>query len=218
MTIQILLVDDHELIREGLRALLESHRDVELVGEASTGIDAVKMAGDLKPDIVLLDVGLPDINGVEATRRILRVAPETSVLGLSIHDDKRFVLGMLQAGAAGYLTKDCALDELERAFRAVAAGRRYLSPAIAADVLEDQLADDGAAAAARNRRAQISPRERDVLRLIAEGMTTKAIASQLHLSPRTVETHRRNIMEKLDLRGIADLTRYAIREGLTTAE
>jgi DNA-binding NarL/FixJ family response regulator len=211
MSIRVLLVDDHEVVREGLRSLIAQQSDMEVVGEAGTAQDAIDLAEVHQPDVVVLDVGMPDMNGVAITERLHNEHPNMRVLALSIHDDKRFVTGMLGAGATGYLTKDCALNELARAIRVVTAGKTYLAPTLAASVIETyQGQHEGTA----GDKPKLSPRERDVVQLIAEGLTTKQIAERLFLSTRTVETHRRNIMEKLELRGVAELTRYAIREGL----
>lgn len=211
MSIRIVLVDDHEVVRQGLASLLEKQADMQVVGQAGDGGAAIRLADELDPDVMLLDVGMGPVGGIQAAEQLRQHHPDIAVIALSIHDDKRFVSGMLDAGASGYLTKDCAMAEVVEAVRCVAGGRSYLSKSVAGAVVD----------AYRNRRntgptnqPQLSPRERDVVKLIAEGLTTKQIAQQLHLSPRTVETHRRNIMEKLSMRGVADLTRYAIREGL----
>jgi DNA-binding NarL/FixJ family response regulator len=217
MSIRILLVEDQELVREGIRTLLTQEVNFDVVAEAASARETVELLRKHEPDVVLLDVGLPDVNGIELTRELLQIKPSLRILALSIHDDKRFVAGMLQAGAVGYLTKDCALDELERAIQAVHDGHSYLSPSIAGSVVE-HLSVGGAPTEHRSSLEQITRRERDVLCMIAEGMTTKEIAAKLFLSPRTVETHRRNIMDKLGVRGVAELTQFAIREGLITLD
>lgn len=226
--IRILIADDHQILRQGLRSLLERHTDMQLVGEAADGRSAVRMAGELKPDIVIMDVAMPDLNGIEATRQINTGDSGARVVGLSMHSDRRFIAEMLRAGAKGYLLKDSAFDELAGAIRAVVADRVYLSPDIADVVVEDYLrrspGDRGAtgAAAAAGGGGQssvfnrLSPREREVLQLMAEGKATKEIARELHVSVKTVETHRRQIMTKLDVFSVAELTKYAVREGLTT--
>ena len=175
------------------------------------------MAQEKKPEVVVMDVSMPDLNGMEATKQIIESLPETRVIALSMHSDKRFVIGMLRAGASGYLLKDCASQELANAILQVAGGKKYLSPEITGVVIDDVLlagsSEEGETAA-----SQLSPREREVLQLIAEGWSTKQIASHLYVSIKTIETHRRQIMKKLDLHNIADLTKYAVREGLTSIE
>jgi DNA-binding NarL/FixJ family response regulator len=175
------------------------------------------MAQETEPDIVVMDVSMPDLNGIEATTQIIESVPDTRVIALSMHSDKRFVLGMLQAGAAGYLLKDCASQELANAIHQVAGGKKYLSPEITGVVIDDFLlgVSPGEALTVSS---QLSAREREVLQLIAEGWSTKQIAAHLYVSVKTIETHRRQIMKKLDLHSIADLTKYAIREGLTSLE
>jgi two-component system response regulator NreC len=177
----------------------------------------VQMAQEQKPDVVVMDVSMPDLNGIEATTQIIESLPETRVIALSMHSDKRFVMGMLRAGASGYLLKDCASQELATAIHQVAGGKKYLSPEITGVVIDDvllgALSEEVATAT-----SPLSAREREVLQLIAEGWSTKQIASHLYVSIKTIETHRRQIMKKLDLHSIADLTKYALREGLTSVE
>jgi DNA-binding NarL/FixJ family response regulator len=217
MKIRVLIADDHKIMLAGLRSLLEKQSDIEVVAEAENGRKAVQMAQETKPDIVVMDVSMPDLNGIEATTQIIESVPETRVVALSMHSDKRFVVGMLRAGASGYLLKDCASQELANAIHQVAGGKKYLSPEITGVVIDDYLvggsSEEGVTAA-----AQLSAREREVLQLIAEGWSTKQIATHLYVSVKTIETHRRQIMKKLDLHNIADLTKYAIREGLTSIE
>jgi DNA-binding NarL/FixJ family response regulator len=217
MTVRVLIADDHKIMLAGLRSLLEKQSDIEVVGEAENGRKAVQLAQEKKPDVVVMDVSMPDLNGIEATTQILENLPETRVIALSMHSDKRFVMGMLRAGAAGYLLKDCASQELANAIAQVAGGKKYLSPEITGVVIDDFLRgsvqeEDETVASV------LSAREREVLQLIAEGWSTKQIASHLYVSIKTIETHRRQIMKKLDLHTIADLTKYAIREGLTSVE
>ena len=217
MSIRVLIADDHKIMLAGLRSLLEKQTDFDVVGEADNGRKAVQMAKEIKPDVVVMDVSMPDLNGIEATKQIIESLPGTRVVALSMHSDKRFVMGMLRAGASGYLLKDCASQELANAIVQVAGGKKYLSPEITGVVIDDFLlggASEGVAAAT----SPLSPREREVLQLIAEGWSTKQIASHLYVSIKTIETHRRQIMKKLDLHAIADLTKYAIREGLTSIE
>ncbi len=211
MTIRVLLCDDHRIFREGLRTLLEKNPGLSVVGEAGDGPGAVKKAQELAPDIVLMDISLPNLNGIEATRRILALRPQVKVIVLSMHSDPRFVREALTAGASGYLLKDSAFEELLTAVAAVAAGQDYLSPAIAhivvAGCVRGSTAGDAAASV-------LTSREREVLQLLAEGRSTKQIALHLGLSAKTVETHRMQVMKKLDIHSIAGLTRFAIREGL----
>ena len=216
MSVRILLADDHRIMRQGLRALLEKEADVEVSGEAEEGRTAVQLARKLKPDVVVMDVGMPDLNGIEATRQINAEAPAAKVLALSMHADKRFVERMLTAGASGYVLKDDAFEELVGAIRTVAANKIYLSPGIAGAVVEDFVRYSRTAESTG--RIILTPRQREVLQLLAEGKTTKQIASLLYVSRKTVETHRRQIMEKLDIHSIAELTKYAVREGLTSID
>lgn len=218
MSIRVLIADDHKIMLAGLRSLLEKQTDIEVVGEADNGRKAVQMAQEQNPDVVVMDVSMPDLNGIEATTQIIESLPETRVIALSMHSDKRFVMGMLRAGASGYLLKDCASQELANAIVQVAGGKKYLSPEITGVVIDDFLLGRGSSEEVATAASQLSPREREVLQLIAEGWSTKQIASHLYVSIKTIETHRRQIMKKLDLHSIADLTKYAIREGLTSIE
>jgi len=217
MSIRVLIADDHKIMLAGLRSLLEKQADFEVVGEAENGRKAVQMAQEKNPDVVVMDVSMPDLNGIEATKQIIESLPETRVVALSMHSDKRFVMGMLRAGASGYLLKDCASQELANAILQVAGGKKYLSPEITGVVIDDFLLG-GSSEEVTTAASPLSPREREVLQLIAEGWSTKQIASHLYVSIKTIETHRRQIMKKLDLHSIADLTKYAIREGLTSIE
>ena len=212
MTQTILIADDHRLLREGLRALLE--RDgFHIVAEADNGRSAVRLAKQLQPDIVITDIAMPDLNGVEATRQICAQAPRSKILALSMHTESRFVLGILEAGASGYLLKDSAFEELSGAIKAILKDQIYLSPAIAGVVVRQSLGR--LESKPRSQEAKLSKREREVLQLIAEGQSTKEIAAKLYVSVKTVETHRKQIMDKLDIYSIAELTKYAIREGVT---
>lgn len=213
-TIKILLADDHRIMRDGLRALLENEPDIEVIAEADNGRDAVEMARDLNPTVVVMDLSMPGLNGVEATRQILNQNDSIKILALSMHADKRFVIGALSAGASGYVLKDCAFEELVRAIRTVM-NRTYLSPGIADIVVESCRSTPPAS---DQPLAVLTPREREVLQLVTEGTSVKNIASILHVSPKTVETHRQHIMKKLNTHSIADLTKYAIREGLTSLD
>ena len=214
MSTRIVLADDHQLMRQGLRGLLDREPDMEVVGEADGGRSALALVAELVPSVVIMDVAMPDLNGVEATRKIVEGFPGVRVIALSMHADKRFVAGMLKAGASGYLLKDCAFAELAGAVRTVAAGQVYLSPGIAGLVAEEfagRFAPDRPG-------SPLTGREREVLQLIAEGQATKQIAVRLGLSVKTVETHRRQMMDKLGLHSVAELTKYAIREGLTALD
>ena len=217
MSTRIILADDHGIVRDGLRALLGPLEDIEVVAEADNGRTAVELAKKHRPDLVILDVSMPDLNGIEAARQIHEDVPTARIIGLSMHADKRFVAEMLRAGASGYLLKDAAFEELHGAIETVMKGQIYLSPRITGVVVEDymrRLDDEGAVAPA----SELSAREREVLQLLAEGKTTKQIALALHLSPKTIESHRHNIMSKLKIDNIAELTKYAIREGLTSTQ
>jgi two-component system response regulator NreC len=213
--IRVLLADDHKILRQGLRTLLEQEADIDVVGEADNGRASVKLAGELAPDVVIMDVAMPDLNGIDATHRITEADPGARVLALSMHSDGRYVKGMLQAGARGYILKDCASEELTRAIRTVMAGQVYVSPGVTGVIVNDYVRQLSAATGAP---ATLSQREREVLQLLAEGASTAAIAADLHLSVKTIETHRKRIMDKLELRSIAELTKYAIREGITALD
>lgn len=213
MTTRVLLVDDHELMRQGLRSILESEQDVEVVGEAVSGRDAVALARSLQPDVVVMDVAMKELNGIEATRQIRAECPRVQVVALSSYSDRRYVAAILEAGACGYVLKADAYDDLRRAIHAAARGKSYLSPDVAAAVIDASLKSSRPAAASALE--LIGPREREVLQLIAEGLSSPEIARRLHLATSTVDTHRRNIMSKLGLHSVAELTKFAIREGLT---
>lgn len=213
---RVLLADDHKILRQGLRTLLEQENDIQVVGEAENGRSSVKLAGELAPDVVIMDVAMPDLNGIDATRRITEAEPNARVLALSMHSDGRYVRGMLQAGARGYILKDCAAEELTRAIRTVMANQVYVSPGVTGTIVNDYVRQLSSSDAGEP--ATLSRREREVLQLLAEGGSTAQIADRLHLSVKTVETHRKRIMDKLDLRSIAELTKYAIREGITALD
>ena len=216
MSIKVLLVDDHALIREGLRSLLEKQPDVQVVGEAEDGRRAHELVAELSPDIVIMDVTMPRLGGIEATRQITSEFPSVKVIALSIHSKRRFVADMLSAGAAGYILKECLFDELVQAIQAVAAGGRYLSPRITDVVVDDYV--KRLSGGVDSPLASLTGREREVLQLVAEGKSTKQIAVELHVSTKTIEANRRQIMEKLDMHSVADLTKYAIREGITALD
>ena len=216
MSIKILLADDHRITRQGLRSLLEKEPDMEVVAEAEEGRTAVRLVRELLPDVVVMDVSMPDLNGMEATHQIVAEHPNVKVIALSIHSDNLFVSEMLKSGASGYLLKDCAFEELARAIHVVVDGKTYLSPAVSGVVVDDYL--HRLARTESPSSEVLTDREREVLQLIAEGKSTKQVALKLHISVKTVETHRRQIMSKLDIHTIAELTKYAIRKGLTSLE
>jgi len=216
MKIRVLIADDHKIVRDGLRALLEKQKGMEVVAEAQDGREAVRLARELSPDIVIMDVAMPDLNGVDATRQIVPEVRDVKVIALSMHSDKRFVAQMFKAGASGYLLKDCAFEELAQAVAVVMAGHTYLSPEIVGPVMEDyvrHLSNTDSSGF-----GVLTAREREVLQLLAEGRTTRQIAAHLHVSIKTIETHRQQIMNKLKVHSLAELTKYAIREGLTSLE
>jgi two-component system, NarL family, response regulator NreC len=214
MSISILLADDHKIIRDGLRSLLDRQPKIEVIGEADNGRQAVQLARELTPDVVVMDISMPELNGMDATRQILADSPHIKIIALSMHTDKRFIIKMLQAGASGYLLKDCAFDELARAVSTVLAGQTYLSPEITTVVIKDLVQETENSDSSLI--SQLSSREREVLQLLAEGKTTKQIAGELFISSKTVETHRTNIMKKLNIHTLADLVKLAVREGLTS--
>ena len=212
--ITILLADDHRIMREGLRALLARLDDVEVVAEAADGLTAVKLAAEHRPQVAIIDISMPRMNGIEATRRIRRATAQTTVIALSKHTDKRFVAGAIQAGARGYLVKDCAFEELTEAIRTVAEGRMFLSRVVGDLVIEavHEWTPDASPLAA------LSEREHEVFKLICEGHSTKEVADLLHVSSKTVTSHRQHVMEKLGISSIAELTRLAIREGVVSLD
>lgn len=216
MSIRVVLADDHAIVRHGLSRAIQQEDDMAVVGQAEDGHTAVELARELAPDVVIMDITMPDLNGIEATREIRREAPHVRVIALSMHSAKRYVTEMFKAGAAGYLFKDCDFDELARAIRAVADGNTYVSPSISNVVLEDLVR--GGEETASTAFSALTQREREVLQLLAEGKTTKQIALRLHISPKTVEAHRLRVMNKLDIDNVAQLTKYAIQEGLTSPE
>jgi len=207
--VTVLLVDDHEIVRSGLRALLDRQEGVSVVGEASSGRKAVEQVKELSPDVVVMDLSMPELNGIDATRQVISLKPDVKVIGLSAHNDDRMNVEMLRAGASGFVFKVAAFDELVLAIRSVVQGKVYFSPRIIAKASEQTDESNGAYGA-------LSQREREVLQLLAEGKATKEVAAALHVSVKTVETHRRNLMEKLQMDSVAELTKYAIREGLTS--
>lgn len=216
MSARIILADDHKIMRDGLRALLAKQSDLEVIAEAENGRMTVRLVRELEPDVVIMDIGMPDLNGIDATRQITTEFPRVKVIALSMHSDKRFVAQMFKAGASAYLLKDCAFEELTRAVQSVLANQTYLSPEITGPVIEDYVRQLGKADSSGF--SVLTAREREILQLLAEGNSTKQIASSLHVSVKTVETHRQQIMSKLDVHTVADLIKYAIREGITSLD
>ena len=214
--IRIILADDHQIVRQGLRILLEAEPDMQIVAEADNGRKVLKQSQELLPDIIIMDLSMPELNGIEATRQILSGAPEVKVIALSMHSDSLFVLNMIKSGASGYLLKDCALEELVKAIRAVVDDKTYLSPGVSDIVIRDFVT--GWQTTNSSAFSVLSPREREVLQLMAEGRTTNQIADGLCVSVKTVEAHRKQVMTKLGIHSVAELTKYAIRQGLTSLE
>ena len=212
----VLLADNYHLMLKGIRATLEKHQDMQIVGEADNGHNAVQMARELVPDVIVMDVSMPDLNGIEATQRIMADNPEAKVIGLAMRSDKKFVQNMLEAGAMGYLLKDCACEELVKAIETVRDGDIYLSRKIADTVVREYL--QHLTKQSDMTSVALSSREVEVLTMIAEGCTTREIGGCLSLSTKTIESHRRNIMSKLRMNSIAQLTKYAIRKGIVPLE
>lgn len=211
--IRVLLAEDHRIVREGIRLILEGQDDIQVVGEASTGAEVVRAARELRPDVVIMDIGMPELNGLEATRRIREELPETQVVALTVHEADDYFFRMLHAGASSYVLKGAPSSELVQAVRAASRGEVFLHPAMATRLVGDYLRRARRGEAAEGY-AALTEREREVLILLAEGKTNQEIAQMLGISPSTVETHRSHVMEKLSLRNRADLIKYAIREGL----
>ena len=212
MALRILLCDDHRIFREGLKALLEKRAGLKVIAQAQDGLSAVQAAEELSPDVVIMDISLPRLNGIEATRRIVGLRRGIKVIALSMHSDRRFVTEALKAGASAYLVKDSAFDELFAAVCAVTDDKTYLSPSIAGIVVEGCLG--GGSKTGGRESSSLTPREREVLQLLAEGHSVKQAALKMEVSVKTIETHRMHIMEKLDIHSIAGLTKYSIREGI----
>jgi two-component system, NarL family, response regulator NreC len=216
MPMKILLVDDHKIMRDGLRVLIEKQPDLEVAGEAENGRTAVRMARELPADMVIMDIGMPDLNGIDATREIVASVPGVKVIALSMHSDKVFVGEMFRAGASAYLLKHCAFEELAQAIRVVSSGQFYLSPQIAGLMIQDYVRQTSNSSTSVF--SVLTTREREVLQLLAEGKSSRQIASHLNISLKTVETRRQQIMAKLNTDNMADLIKHAIREGLTSLD
>ncbi len=216
MTTRILLVDDHAVVRSGLRMLLENERDVEIIGEAASAHEAIEAAMKLRPNVILMDIGLPDLSGIDATREIKKRVPDSAIVALTIHEDEEYFFKMLEAGATGYVPKRAAPEELLTAIRAAATGQVYLYPSLAKLLVRDFLSG-GRPASADQTDTELTEREAEVLTYLAEGANNEEIAAALVISPKTVARHRENIMRKLNLHSRAELVRYAIRKGIIKA-
>jgi two-component system response regulator NreC len=215
MTIRLLLVDDHAVVRSGLRMLLENERDMEIVGEASSAAEAIEAVTRLRPNVILMDIGLPDLSGIDATREIKKRVSDVSIVALTIHEDEEYFFKMLEAGASGYVPKRAAPEELLTAIRAAGTGQVYLYPSLAKLLVRDYL--DGGRASGEQTSSDLTDREQEVLAYLAEGASNGEIAASLVISPKTVARHRENIMRKLNLHSRAELVRYAIRKGIIKA-
>ncbi len=214
MVTRILLVDDHAVVRMGLRMLLEGEDNLEIVGEASSASEAIETGARLMPDVVLMDVGLPDLSGIDATREIKRISPNTAIVALTIHEDEEYFFRMLDAGASGYVPKRAAPDELLDAIRIAASGEVYIYPSLAKLLVRDYLNQQNEIMNEASSLDDLTPREREVLTLLAEGSSNQEIAEALSISPKTVSRHRENIMGKLNLHSRTELVKYAIRKGI----
>ena len=207
MKIKILLVDDHQILRDGIRNVIEKNISMEVIAEAKDGREAIKLCKQLKPNVVIMDIAMEGLNGVEATTRIVQENPETKIIALSMHSNKRFVLGMFKAGAYGYLLKDCDSDELIKAIKTVSINQKYIAQNISAVILNEFISGE-------QEEEILTSREKEILQLIAEGKSSKDIGEILFLSSKTVDSHRKNIMDKLELHSLPELTKYAIKIGL----
>jgi two-component system NarL family response regulator len=215
MSIRVMLVDDHKILRDALRSVLERESDITFVGEASNGMEALKSIRQTRPDVVVMDIGMPEMGGIQTTLAMQTAAPEVKILALSTFFDRRIVLQMLGAGASGYIVKSAGSEELVRGIRSVFSGRSYLCPEVSRIVVDSAC---GARFPEKMNGDRLGRRENEVLKLLAEGLTSPEIGARLHIATSTVEVHRRNIMRKLDLHSVAELTKYAIRQGLTEVD
>jgi Response regulator containing a CheY-like receiver domain and an HTH DNA-binding domain len=213
MSVKIIIADDHKIMRDGLRNMLDKEPGMEVVAEAKNGREAVRLAEQLRPDILVMDISMDDLNGIDATRALVGKGLGTRIVALSMHADKRFVAGMFEAGAMAYLLKECSYEELIQAIRQVMSGRTYLCSMISGVMIRDYIQR-----MRKNEPSLLSPREKEILQLMAEGSTTKRIADQLKVSVKTVETHRQHVMDKLNIYSVAELTKYAIKEGITSLD
>lgn len=211
MKIKILLVDDHKILRDGIRNVIERNTTMEVIAEAKDGREAIKLCNQLKPNVVIMDIAMEGLNGVEATTRIVQENPETKVIALSMHSSKRFVLGMFKAGAYGYLLKDCDSEELIKAIKTVSINQKYIAQNISAVILSEFISG-------KQEEMILTSREKEILQLIAEGKSSKDIGEILFLSSKTIDTHRKNIMDKLELYSLPELTKYALKIGLISLD
>lgn len=216
MNTTVVVVDDHKIMRDGLRNILENESNIEIIGEADNGRDAVKLILDKKPDIAIMDIGMPEMNGVEATRQIIKESSDVKIIALSMHYDMQFVQGMIKAGAKGYLLKDCAGAELISAIKTVSKDNTYICQEITNSLIDDFSKAQSVEYVGDE--SILTNRENEILQLLTEGKTTKQIAQDLFISVKTVEAHRTNIMHKLDIRNLPELTKYAIRKGITSLD
>ncbi|MFP4052354.1 MAG: response regulator [Phycisphaerae bacterium] len=216
MSIRVILVDDHQVVLDGLQGLLSDEPDIQVIASADNGRTAVDLAREHKPDVVVIDIAMPQLNGIAAVRQILSASPQTRVLALSMHTGGQIVTDMLQAGAVGYVVKSSPIEEVIHAIHTVMNGKTFLSPEIAGGIVQDLVR--GSSGEKDPTRSTLSDREKEVLQLVAEGKSSKEIAATLHVTTKTIEWHRKSIMDKLGIRSIAELTKYAVREGLTTLD
>ena len=215
--IRVLLAEDHTIVRKGLRSLLDAEVNIEVVGEADDGRQAIQKAQQFQPDVVLMDITMPVLNGLEATRQIKKLLPQIRVLVLTVHTSEEYIFQILQVGAAGYVVKQAAVEELIAAIMAVSQGNAFISPSVPENIIEEYSRQMNGMTAKDNY-ARLTDREREVLQLVAEGRSNREIAQMLHITTKTVEAHRSRVMEKLNIRSTADLTRYAIRRGIIAVE
>jgi DNA-binding NarL/FixJ family response regulator len=215
MSIRIIIADDHQLFREGLANLLADSKDIEILAQAGNGKEAIAKARELNPDVLIMDIGMPVMDGVEATRKLLQELPGSRVIALSMHADKQYIKGMFEAGASGYLFKNCAYNELITAIRTVHEGKKYLSDRITEIMIQDYLGKEEAIPAGDN---ELTEREAEILKLIAEGVSTNEISERLFVSIKTIGTHKQHILEKLNLKTTTDLVKYAIKKGIISLD
>lgn len=215
MAIRIIIADDHQLFREGLANLLSDSSDIEILAQAGNGREAINKAMELNPDVMVMDIGMPVLDGVEATRRLVAELPDTKVVALSMHAEKQYIKGMFEAGASGYLFKNCSYDELIRAIRTVYSGKKYLGDAITEIMIQDYLAKEESLPLIDS---ELTERESEILKLIAEGISVSDISDQLFVSVKTIGTHKQHILEKLNLKSTTDIVKYAIKKGIISLD